>query len=83
VIHIKSRMVPKRTMSELPEPRLVSTAPRLPTMKKLPLKLLLASSIFNRRSKRIDWDETIAILGSLITIGLIGLYLWAHQTNYL
>jgi hypothetical protein len=52
-------------------------------MKKLPLKLLLASSIFNRRSKRIDWDETIAILSSLITIGLIGLYLWARQANYL
>lgn len=51
-------------------------------MHKLVLKLLLTSSLFNRPSDRIDWEERITILSTLVTISLIGLYVWTHYANW-
>jgi hypothetical protein len=44
-------------------------------MPKLALKFFLAKSALHRKHRRPDWDRAIAILGTLVTTGLILLYL--------
>lgn len=43
-------------------------------MPKLALKFLLTASMLHRKRRRTDWYWTIAIVSTLITIGLIALY---------
>ena len=43
-------------------------------MPKLALKFLLTASVLNRKQRRTDWYRAIAIFSTLVTIGLIALY---------
>jgi hypothetical protein len=44
-------------------------------MSKVALKLLLTTSTLSRRHARIDWVWRIAVFSTLVTAGLIALYL--------
>jgi hypothetical protein len=43
-------------------------------MPKLALKFLLTASVLHRKQRRTDWYRAIAIFSTLVTIGLIALY---------
>jgi hypothetical protein len=47
-------------------------------MPKAALKFLLAASVLHRKHRRIDWSRVIAIFSTLVTIGLIALYVSRH-----
>jgi hypothetical protein len=44
-------------------------------MSKVALKLLLTTSTLSRRHARIDWVWRITVFSTLVTVGLIALYL--------
>jgi hypothetical protein len=43
-------------------------------MPKLALKFFLTASVLHRKHRRTDWYRAIAIFSTLVTIGLIALY---------
>ena len=43
-------------------------------MPKFALKLFLTASAFHRKRRKTDWYRAIAIFSTLVTIGLIALY---------
>jgi hypothetical protein len=47
-------------------------------MRKLVLAFLLAASTLHRKHRRTDWYRAFAIFSTLVTIGLIALYLLQH-----
>jgi hypothetical protein len=49
------------------------------TMQKFGLKLLLASLVFPRGSKRIEGAQLVTSLLTLVVIISVGLYVWAHE----
>jgi hypothetical protein len=44
-------------------------------MPKLALKFFLAASALHRNRRRTDWHHVITIFSTLVTIGLIALYI--------
>ena len=43
-------------------------------MPKLAMKFFLAASALHRKHRRTDWYRAVAIFSTLVTIGLIALY---------
>ncbi len=52
-------------------------------MRKIGFKALVAILTIGRRSKRhIDWTLAIAIFSTIVTVGLVALYLWQGGTAF-
>jgi hypothetical protein len=45
-------------------------------MAKFALKFLLATSILGHRNRRTDWAWRLTVFGTLLTVVLVGLYLF-------
>jgi hypothetical protein len=51
-------------------------------MRKIGLKALAAILTVGRRSRRhIDWTLAVAIFSTVVTIGLVALYVWQGRTE--
>jgi hypothetical protein len=51
-------------------------------MRKIGLKALTAILTVGRRSKRhIDWTLAVAIFSTIVTLGLVALYVWHGRTE--
>jgi hypothetical protein len=51
-------------------------------MRKIGLKALTAILTVGRRSKRhVDWTLAVAIFSTVVTVGLIALYVWQGRTE--
>jgi len=52
-------------------------------MRKIGLKALAAILTIGRRSKtHIDWTLAVAIFSTIVTVGLIALYIWQGKTEF-
>jgi hypothetical protein len=51
-------------------------------MRKIGFKALAAILTLGRRSKRhVDWTLAIAIFSTIVTIGLVALYIWQGRSG--
>jgi hypothetical protein len=51
-------------------------------MRKIGLKALAAILTVGRRSKRhVDWTLAVAIFSTIVTIGLVALYVWQRGSE--
>jgi hypothetical protein len=51
-------------------------------MRKIGFKALAAILTIGRRSKRhVDWTLAVAIFSTIVTIGLVALYVWQARTE--
>jgi hypothetical protein len=51
-------------------------------MRKIGLKALTAILTVGRRSKRhIDWTLVVAIFSTIVTVGLVALYVWQASSE--
>jgi hypothetical protein len=51
-------------------------------MRKIGLKALTAILTVGRRSKRhVDWTLAVAIFSTIVTVGLVALYVWQSSTE--
>ncbi|HLX14755.1 MAG TPA: hypothetical protein VKS24_06060 [Bradyrhizobium sp.] len=52
-------------------------------MRKIGLKALVAILTIGRRSrKHFDWTLAIAIFSTIVTVGLVALYIWQSRTAF-
>jgi hypothetical protein len=49
-------------------------------MPKFAIKFFLAASALHRKHRRTDWYQVITIFSTLVTIGLIALYVLQRRT---
>jgi len=49
-------------------------------MRRFAMKALFTVLNFNRAEPRIDWDRTVLVLSTAVTLGLIALYLFGKST---
>jgi hypothetical protein len=50
-------------------------------MRRFALKALFTALTFDKaESKRIDWDRTVLIFSTCVTIGLVAIYVWGKST---
>jgi hypothetical protein len=51
-------------------------------MRKIGLKAMAAILTVGRRSKKhVDWTLAVAIFSTIVTIGLVALYIWQGRTD--
>ncbi len=51
-------------------------------MRRFAMKALFTALNFNRAERaRVDWDRTILIISTAVTVGLVALYLYGKSTS--